>query len=115
MISERTTEELLNELDKLERQIQEREINKSVLTQAGRIINGERQDTYGCPEDSFEIIADFWSSYLKHRGVMQKLQAKDVGKMMMLLKIARMIGQAESRDNYIDLCGYAAIVADRMI
>ena len=43
------------------------------------------------------------------------LDAKDVAHMMMLFKIARMSGQVVKRDNYVDLCGYASIVADRLI
>ena len=36
----------------------------AVLDEAKAVINGERQNQYGNPEDSFRLIAAFWSSYL---------------------------------------------------
>lgn len=79
----------------------------SALLEAHKIINGERQDSYGNPEDSFRLIADYWSAYLK-----VELSAVDVAHMMMLLKIARMSGQEPKKDNYVDLAGYAGIAGD---
>lgn len=84
------------------------------LTEAGDIVNGARQDTYGQPEDSFKLIASYWSAYLEgcpDRG----LTALDVAHMMVLLKLARCSGQTTKRDNYVDLCGYACIAADRLM
>lgn len=75
-----------------------------ILDKAKSIINGERQGTYGSPEDSFQVIADFWSAYLK-----KDLTPHDVANMMILLKIARNAGGVYKDDNWIDICGYAAI------
>ena len=86
------------------------------LDEAKRTICGERQDVYGSPEDSFAIIAEYWSTYLKNR-VTDKdapLDAKDIAHMMILFKMARVQGQAPSRDSYVDICGYAGIAADRL-
>ena len=60
------------------------------------------------------MIAQYWAVYLEDmkRG---PLKAKDVAHMMMLFKLARCSGQVSKRDNYIDIQGYAAIVADRLI
>ncbi|ACL06261.1 hypothetical protein Dalk_4583 [Desulfatibacillum aliphaticivorans] len=80
------------------------------LAEADHIINGERQDSYGAPEDSFALIAGHWSTYLG-----RELSALDVAHMMMLFKIARMSGQKPCRDNYVDLAGYTAIAADRLL
>lgn len=80
------------------------------LHEAHKVINGARQDSYGNPEDSFRLIADYWSKYLG-----RELSALDVAHMMMLFKIARCSGQRPSRDNYVDLQGYAAIAADRIL
>ncbi len=93
------------------------------LDEAKQIITGERQDSYGNPEDSFQLIADYWTTYIleciKRSGSMVganfKLTALDTGHMMILFKIARCSGQQPKRDNYIDIQGYAAIVADRLI
>jgi hypothetical protein len=88
------------------------------LDEAKLCITGERQDSYGSPEDSFTIISEYWSVYLKHKNNnwtdAQRLDAKDVSHMMMLFKIARCSGQKHSRDNYIDIAGYASIAADRL-
>jgi len=69
------------------------------LSEADHIINGERQDQYGKPEDSFEIIAGFWRVYLRGRFIAEPgLTALDVAHMMTLFKIARMLGQKPKRD-----------------
>lgn len=98
-----------------------------ILMQALDIINGDRQDKYGKPEDSFALIAEYWNSYLislqkiilekngfnpKEYKLVPMLDCKGVAEMMMLFKIARMSGQAPSLDNYLDLVGYAGIAAD---
>jgi len=93
------------------------------LDEAKRTICGERQDVYGSPEDSFAIIAKYWNIYLAE--VLTKksndpcagpdlLGAKDIAHMMILFKMARVQGQAPKYDNYVDLCGYAGIAADRL-
>lgn len=88
----------------------------SSLHEAFYIINGERQDSYGNPENSFAIIAEYWSTYIASSWEHPiKLEAIDVAHMMMLFKIARCSGQHPKRDNYIDIQGYAAIAADRLI
>jgi hypothetical protein len=82
------------------------------LDEAKRTICGERQDVYGNPEDSFTLIANYWNAYLAAKDGM--LSALDIAHMMILFKMARVQGQAPKRDNYVDLCGYAGIAADRL-
>lgn len=90
--------------------------NVSSLEEAEKIINGERQDEYGNPEDSFKIIAGYWNVFLKARlGVERHLTPLDVANMMILFKQARKLGQKPKRDNYIDSIGYEAIGADRFL
>ena len=86
------------------------------LDEAKKTICGERQDVYGSPEDSFAIIAKYWSTYLANRqtDLDAPLDSKDVAHMMVLFKMARVQGQKEHRDSYVDICGYAAIAADRL-
>ena len=87
-----------------------------ILNKALDIINGDRLDTYGKPEDSFEIIGKYWTTYLQANGLITGsgalISPQEVAEMMMLFKIARMSGQKPSIDNYVDLAGYAAIAAD---
>jgi len=98
-----------------------------ILEKALEIINGERQDSYGKPEDSFQLIADYWNVYLinlqksilvKHGlnlddyKLVNLLTPLEVAEMMMLFKIARMAGQGKHLDNIVDLAGYAGIAGD---
>jgi hypothetical protein len=96
--------------------------NDHPLRQRGRtlitaleIINGERQDSYGNPEDSFKLIGEYWTSYINAAiGLPEgcKLQAREVAEMMVLFKIARMTGQKTTPDNYADAAGYIGIAGD---
>lgn len=81
-----------------------------VLHEAINIINGERQDVYGSPEDSFAKIADYWTTYLGDQ-MTDRITAEDVALMMTLFKIAREANQ-HKRDNIIDAAGYLGIYAD---
>lgn len=82
---------------------------------ASDIINGERQDTYGNPENNFAAIAARWSQFLKARGFMPAsgvdLTAKDVAFMMVDFKMARQCSSPK-RDNLIDAAGYLGILDD---
>jgi len=80
-----------------------------VLKEAIEVINGERQDQYGKPEDSFALIAEFWTSYVKR--INRDLDAKDIALMMVLFKLAREIYQGK-RDNLVDGAGYIGIAGD---
>jgi hypothetical protein len=81
----------------------------NVLDLAKEVINGERQDQYGNPEDSFALIAEFWTSYIKR--INRDLNKKDVAMMMSLLKHAREVYQAK-KDNLVDAAGYIGIAGD---
>lgn len=73
------------------------------------IISHDRQNTYGKPENNFQIIANMWNEYLGVDKIL--LSARDVAVMMMLLKIARMKSSPNHLDNYIDAAGYSIIAA----
>lgn len=75
-----------------------------ILDKAKNIINGERQGTYGNAEDNFANIAAFWSTYLN-----REISSTDVANMMILMKVARNASGVYKDDNYIDICGYAAL------
>lgn len=92
------------------------------LKEANEVINGDRQDSHGNPEDSFSLIAKYWDAYVSKlygldtiKTKVQVLKPLDVAHMMMLFKIARMSGQKPHRDNYVDCAGYSAIAADRLL
>ena len=92
-----------------------------VLADAMSTINGDRQNVYGSPEDSFDLIAQYWNVYLKSRPRDRKLpsgfqetplEKSDVAMMMTLFKIARLSNGSNHRDSYVDGCGYLALAAD---
>ncbi len=74
-----------------------------LLDAAKKVVQGEREDTYGGPEDSFKLIAQYWSIYLGH-----DVGPADVALMMDLLKTARLQKAPDHVDSWIDKAGYVA-------
>ena len=78
-----------------------------VLKKSDEIVNGNREQDYGSPENNFKTIALMWNGYLK--GLKKDhLESWDVAAMLALLKIARIGSGYAKEDNWIDLAGYAA-------
>lgn len=75
-----------------------------ILAEASRIISVDRQATHGDPENSFGLIAAYWSSHLDH-----PVNATDVAAMMALFKLARIKGNPGHVDSWTDGIGYLAI------
>jgi len=81
---------------------------EEVLEKAKSIVNGDRDQAYGKPEDNFAKIARLWSTYLD-----EHIGREDVAIMMMLMKIARLASsEYQSMDSWIDIAGYAACGAE---
>lgn len=78
-----------------------------ILSIAGELIGGDRQATYGDAREMHQSIADLWSAYV---GV--ELTAVDIAAMMVLMKVARSKGPRKHTDNWIDICGYAALAGE---
>lgn len=79
---------------------------QTVLEEALGIVTKDRNAAYGDPEDNFREIANLWGAYLG-RG----FQPYEVADMMILMKVARNMHKP-SRDNYVDVAGYAACGAE---
>lgn len=77
-----------------------------ILKRAETCVCGGRDQEYGKPEDSFDLISILWSAYTK-----TTISSKDVAIMMALLKIAR-AKNSDSIDNFVDLAGYAACAGE---
>ena len=77
-----------------------------VLQTAETLISGDRQASYGDAAESHQRIADLWAVYLN-----VEISAVDVAAMMVLLKVSRSKGSARD-DNWIDICGYAALAGE---
>lgn len=91
------------------------ERGRGIAEEALKIINGERQNVYGDPEDNFAVIARLWTAYLSTEdGSVTRdirIEPADVAYMMVLLKLAREI-TGRKKDNAVDLLGYAMLAAD---
>ena len=89
-----------------------------VLLEAHKIINGDRQQSYGNPEDTHGVIAELWNGFMRAKlstGVVDyhaMISPKDVALMMVLFKIGRELNGAGCKDNLIDSAGYIALAAD---
>jgi len=83
-----------------------------LFNKVSKVINGERQTSYGNPEDSFAWIAQRWNQYLQGRfGADFELTAEDATFMMADFKMARECNQHKA-DNIIDCTGYLGINFD---
>ena len=80
---------------------------EKILEEAKKIICEDRNKQYGEPEDNFACIAELWTFYL---GL--ELDVYDVGMLMVLFKLARLISGTYKRDSLVDLIGYAACAAE---
>ncbi|AGT11932.1 phosphofructokinase [Mycobacterium phage LittleCherry] len=78
-------------------------MTETILQEAERLINGERQQQYGEATESFERIAGMWSAY-----VGKELTPHDVVNLMVLLKVSR-AKFGYHRDSYVDIAGYAGL------
>ena len=76
-----------------------------VLSEAEKCVCGQREQDYGTPEDSFEMIGNLWTVYLDYA---TKIDAHDVAAIMALLKIARIAKSPDHMDSWCDLAGYAS-------
>jgi hypothetical protein len=76
-----------------------------ILETANNYITNDRAQTHGQDaENSFGRIAGYWSAHLDH-----PVSASDVCAMMTLLKLARIAGNPDHIDSWVDACGYAAL------
>lgn len=76
-----------------------------MLHEAEKLVNGDRNNQYGPPEQDFERTAILWTTYMNGRRI---FEAHDVAVMMALLKISRLSWKPNHPDSWIDLAGYAA-------
>jgi hypothetical protein len=77
-----------------------------LLARAAMIVTQDRNLQYGEPEDVFVSIGAFWGTYL---GLTTSIAPQDVAVMMILLKVARLAGDPNKADTWIDIAGYSAI------
>ena len=78
---------------------------QTMLDEAAKCVNADRNKQYGEPENSLIKIAAMWTVYLNGRSV---ISAADVAAMMALFKTARVASGQAKADNWIDIAGYTA-------
>jgi hypothetical protein len=77
-----------------------------ILSEADTLINGDRQESYGTPQDNFGRIAAIWSVIL---GV--QIRPDEVALCMAGLKMARLVNGPHD-DSYIDAAAYIALAGE---
>lgn len=83
------------------------------LARAEQTICRDRQDIHGNPENTFALIAQYWSTFLSEEAEKQiTICGADVAAMMTLFKIARMQVNPFHNDNIVDGLGYLAIAGE---
>ncbi len=75
--------------------------SEDVLEEALRITKGDRNATYGPPDQDFRRTAAMWSAI---KGV--EFEPREVAMFMVALKLSRETHQRK-RDNWVDIAGYA--------
>ena len=80
-------------------------VDTSILDKVKNIVNGDRLDSYGLPNDSFQRVADYWNVYMNHTVGDGDILPKDVAIMMTLFKLAREENK-HKEDNIIDMIAY---------
>ena len=85
---------------------------KEILEVAIKTVTEDRNNSYGEPEDNFNLIASLWENYLNAgqdpEDCRIEITAEDVARMMILLKVARGATGRGSIDTWIDICGYSS-------
>lgn len=74
--------------------------------EARKVIYGNRESTYGHPSKNLQLIAEFWTSYLRLK---ETLTCDDVCNMMILMKTARLKNMPDHRDSLVDTIGYTLL------
>lgn len=90
-----------------------RRVAGKILGDAADTILRDRPGVHGSAENSFAMIGEMWSTYLRHvRKVTGSslIRPQDVAHMMVQLKQARALyGSANNADNFVDATGYSAL------
>lgn len=74
-----------------------------LLDTAKELVTRDRNATHGEPEDTFGLIAAYWSAHLD-----REITSADVAIMMNLMKCARLKANPSNPDNWLDSIGYMA-------
>jgi len=83
----------------------------NLLSEASRLVDGDREVEHGNFETNAVRIARYWNAHLDLPEPMGILPT-DVPVMMTLLKVARLAQNPDRMDNYRDAAGYIALAGE---
>lgn len=93
-------------------------VAKHLLMEAADTILNRRPGVHGSAENSFAMIGEMWSVFLRHNRVVRGndvIRPEDVAHMMVMLKQARITYGSTNRDNPVDIIGYSALAGMLML
>lgn len=82
-------------------------MNESILQEAARLVNVDRDDQHGRWADNARVAADLASAL-----GLDASDSRDWPLLMVCLKLARMRQSPANRDNYTDAAGYLQLAYD---
>lgn len=85
-----------------------------IAKKAAELVSGDRDRQHGDKTKNFDNIAKLWNAYLEVAGKRtgRPLDARDVGNMMALLKVARQFSGEFNADDFIDAVGYVCCAGE---
>lgn len=90
-----------------------RKVAHDLILKAAKTILQERPGVHGSAENSFAMIGELWSVFLRHLRAVRgndMIRPEDVAQMMVQMKQCRAVyGSATNEDNFIDGIGYTAL------
>ena len=90
----------------------EKKMNREqILQTATQYITTDRRATHGDAEENFDNVADLWSWWMDQRDRCV-FNGFDVAMLMVLFKIARIKGNPDHADSFIDAAGYLALAGE---
>jgi hypothetical protein len=84
---------------------------EEILQTAMKYVTKDRDATHGDAEDNFDNVSDLWSWWMHGREICT-VNGFDIAMMMTLFKIARIKGNPDHVDSYIDGAGYLALAGE---
>ena len=85
-------------------------MNRDTILNTAIQATKDRGKDYGKPYENFERIAKLWTAYAG-----KPFTVSDVGMMMMLVKISRLMESPKHEDSWVDIAGYSAITAEAIV
>ena len=82
---------------------------ETVLDEAARITSGDRNASYGHPLDNHSLTAEFWTGFLRRRGLLKEgvsLGYRDVCMLNIMQKVSRYTN-GPTRDGLVDIAGFS--------